>query len=251
MNVLILGATGHLGPYVINVLKPHYNLRLTDIRPPATDTGCEFVTVDVGSLEQVMKAAEGMDAIVNLSVLRHHRQVAFDVSTRGCYNMMRAAVEHGIQRIINTGPHFTLAGATYEWFDCEIGPDIPPQPGTNLYALTKSLGQEICKVFTENYDLYVQTYLFCNFIHRDHLRHGRESSGFAGTWEDTAEVFRLGLEIDLDKLPSKCEVFYIFNDIPHGKFSNEKAKRILGFAPKDDVSALWRKEGADDGSFRF
>jgi hypothetical protein len=58
---------------------------------------------------------------------------------------------------------------------------------------------------------------------------------------DAAEAFRLGLEIDLAKLPSRCEVFFIFTDMPHGKFLNEKAKRVLGFAPKEDISLLWRK----------
>jgi hypothetical protein len=64
---------------------------------------------------------------------------------------------------------------------------------------------------------------------------------FASSWANAAEVFPLGLEIDLDKLPSACEVFYVFTDMPHGRFSNEKAKRILGFQPRDDISALWRR----------
>ena len=34
-----------------------------------------------------------MDVIVNLSVLREDRKLAFDVSTRGNYNMMVAAAE--------------------------------------------------------------------------------------------------------------------------------------------------------------
>jgi hypothetical protein len=49
------------------------------------------------------------------------------------------------------------------------------------------------------------------------------------------------LDIDLAKLPSRCEIFFVFADMPHGKFVNEKAKRILGFRPKDDLSVLWRK----------
>jgi hypothetical protein len=36
-------------------------------------------------------------------------------------------------------------------------------------------------------------------------------------------------------------VFLILTDMPHGKFRNDKAKRILGFSPKDDISALWKK----------
>jgi nucleoside-diphosphate-sugar epimerase len=239
MNVLILGANGHLGPHVVKALEPHHRLRLTDIKP--VETPHEFMHVDVSWLEQVMQAAEGMEAIVNLSVLRQDRQLAFDVSMMGCYNVMRAAVEHGIKRVINTGPHFTLAGRTYEEFDYDIGPDIVSQSGTLLYALTKSLGQEICRVFTENHDVYVQTYLFYHFIDPARMTPGTDTTPFSISWGDAAEAFRLGLEIDLAKLPSKCEVFYIFADMPHGKFSNEKAKRILGFAPKADLSALWRK----------
>jgi nucleoside-diphosphate-sugar epimerase len=241
MKVLILGGAGMLGPHVIPLLAPYYDLRVTDINPLPVPFEGEFQLVDVASFEQVLAAAEGMEAIINLSVLRRDRKLAFDVNTLGCYNTMRAAVAHGIKRVINTGPHFTLAGPTYEFFDYQISPDIPPQPGTNLYALTKSLGQEICRVFTENHDVHVQTYLFYNFRDPADLKPDREVAPFASSWGNAAEIFRLGLEIELDKLPSACELFYIFTDMPHGRFSNEKAKRILGFEPKDDISALWRK----------
>jgi len=51
----------------------------------------------------------------------------------------------------------------------------------------------------------------------------------------------LGLEIELARLPSKCEVFFVLADIPQQKFLNDKAKQILGFAPQDDMSPLWRE----------
>ena len=239
MKVLILGAEGNLGPYVIKALEPHYQLRLTDIKPISTKH--EFMSVDVSSEAQVLRAAAGMDAIINLSVLRHDRQLAFDVSARGCYNIMQAAITHGIRRVINTGPHFTLAGQTYEGFDYELNPDIPPQAGTNLYALTKSIGQEICKVFVENNDVYVLCYLFYNFREPDDPGVGTDLTPFSVSWRDAAEAVRLGLTVDLASLPSKCEVFNIFTDLPHQKFSNEKTKHVLGFAPQDDLAQLWHK----------
>lgn len=241
MKVLILGGAGMLGPYVIPALAPHYELRVTDIKPQPSPFEGDFRIVDIASYEQVLAAAEGMEAIINLSVLRSDRKLAFEVSTLGCYNMMRAAVAHGIKRIINTGPHFTVAGPTYEFFDYNISPDIPPQPGTNLYALTKSLGLEICRVFSENHDLNVQTYLFYNFRDPDQVRTGDRVTPFSISWRNAAEVFRLGLELDLLRLPSACEVFYIFTDMPHGRFSNEKAKRLLGFQPWPDINPLWVK----------
>ena len=240
MKVLILGADGLLGPHVVKSLEPHYQLRLTDIKP--IQTNHESMSVDVSCLDEVMRAAENMDAIINCSVLRDDRQRAFDVSTRGCYNMMQAAAVHGIPRVINTGPHWTVAGDSYTDYDFELSPDVPPHTGTLLYALTKGLGQEICNVFTENYDIYLLCYLFLNFREHTDESEGTDLNPFTVSWRDAAEAFRLGLEINLEELPSRCEVFNILADLPHQMFRNEKAKRILRFAPTDNFERMWHKK---------
>ncbi|MDE0184180.1 MAG: NAD(P)-dependent oxidoreductase [Candidatus Poribacteria bacterium] len=240
MKVLILGGHGFLGPHLVTALEPYHHLRITDIKPIETEH--ESMHVDVGSLDEVLKAAEGMEAIINCSVLREDRQLAFDVNTRGCYNTMCAAVKHGIRRVINTGPHFTIQGSSYTDFDYEINPDVPPHPGTLLYAISKGLGQEICKVFTENHDIYVLCFLFLAFYSHDVAGEGTDINSFSVSWQDAAEVFRLGLEIDLVELPSRCEVFNIFSNLPHRQFSNDKAKRILGFNPQDNFEKRWHKK---------
>ena len=238
MNVLILGGAARLGPYVVRALEGEHTLRVTDILP--LETTHEFQRVDIGSPEDVHRASEGMDAIVNCSVVREDRQAAFDVNTRSCYNMMRAAVAHGIPRVLNTGPYFTIEGDTYTSFDYEISPDVPPHPSTNLYALSKGLGQEVCKVFTENYDVHVLTFLFFNFRHHDEAEPGRDDP-FAITWRDAAQAIRLGLTVELTTLPSRCEIFNILADLPHQRFSCEKNKRLLGFTPQDRLEATWRR----------
>ena len=241
MKVLIIGANGYLGPHVVKALEAHHVLRVTDIKPPAPKSRHESLTLDITSLDQVRKASKGMDAIINLSVLRNDRKLAFDVNTRGCYNMMLAAVEHGIRRVINTGPHLVVSGLPYDRFDFEISPDSPPQPGTQLYGLSKSLGQEICRVFTQHHDIYVQEYLFYAFREITEIKPGTDATPFSISWGDAGEVFRLGLDMDFARLPSRNEVFFVFADMPHGKYTNEKAKRILGLRFKDDLSPLWRK----------
>ena len=248
MNVLILGGTGNLGPFVVKALEPYHTLRVTDVNPPE-DSVHEFRSVDMASMTQVMEAAEGMDAIVNCSVLREHRKIAFDVNTLGSYHMMSAAVAHGIKRVINTGPHAILTGPTYDNIDFMLTEEIPPHSGVDLvggdnpYSISKSLGQEICKVFTENHDVHVMCLLFCGLKNPEHPRFfpGRDVTPFVVSVRDAAEACRLGLEVDLKDLPSKNEVFYISTDIPHGKFSNAKAKRILGFAPNDKFGVVWHK----------
>ena len=238
MKVLILGAQARLGPHVIRALEPAHELRLTDIQP--IETPHETLQTDVSVLADVLRATDGVDAIVNCSVLRPDRQLAFDVNTRGCYNIMQSAVKNGIQRVINTGPHFAVAGSTYEKFDYEMNPDMPPHPGTNLYALTKGIGQEICKIFTRNHDIYVLCMLFYNFREHDNLEGSRDHP-FAVSWRDAAEAIRLGVEVDLGTLPSRCEIFNILTDQPHQQFRNDKAKRLLGFSPRDRLERIWHK----------
>ncbi|MCB0085830.1 MAG: NAD(P)-dependent oxidoreductase, partial [Caldilineaceae bacterium] len=186
MKVLILGGAGMLGPYVVPVLQHDHELLVTDITPLTIEFRGEFRHLDVADAAGVLDAAKGMDAIINLAVLRQDRQLAFDVNTLGCYNMMCAAVAHGIRRVINTGPHFTVAGPSYESFDFGLNPDMPAQPGTNLYALTKGLGQEICRVFSTEHDVYVQTYLFYNFYDPSNLptERTRHPRPFAISWQN-------------------------------------------------------------------
>jgi nucleoside-diphosphate-sugar epimerase len=126
MKVVIYGGNGMLGPHVVKALEGRVSLRITDLEP--FETSHEMMPVDVADPEAVLRAAEGMDVIINLSVLRPHRKIAFDVNTLGCYNVMRAAVRNGIRRVINTGPYFTVQGDPYMHWDYHIGPDVPPGP---------------------------------------------------------------------------------------------------------------------------
>ena len=246
MKVLLLGGNGALGPYVVKALAADHELRITDIKPPPLEikqeySNHEFMNVDASSADQVMQAANGMDAILNLAVVRSHRRLAFAVNVQGCYNVMQAAVKHGIRRVINTGPLHTVTGPSYQEFDYEISPDVPPHPGTGLYGITKSLGQEICRAFSEDYDIYVQDYLYYNFRDDHELKRGAGGVPFIISYADAAEVFRIGLAIDLEKLPSRCEDFLVLGENPQGKYLNDKLKHVLDFTPRDDVTMLWRK----------
>ena len=99
-----------LGPWAVRALKNRHDILLTDINERHPDYKGDYLQLSVADVNGVIKAAEDMDVIVNLSVLRPHRQFAFDVNTMGNYAMMVAAREHGIKRVINSGPHYQMAG---------------------------------------------------------------------------------------------------------------------------------------------
>ena len=244
MKVLLLGGNGFLGPHVVNELQEAYDLRITDIVP--IDSKHETMQVDISDLDQVRRAAEGTDVVVNCSVLRPDRKLAFDVNTMGTYNGMLAAVENGHTRHINTGPHFTQVGPSYEHYDFDINEEVPLHSGTNLYAHSKSIGQEICRVFTANYPIHLLTTLFLSFREAQPTPEqlGGDLNPFSVTFPDAARAIRKCLEVELDALPSHCEIFHITTDTPHGRYSNAKARRILGWEPQDLLEGYWRKPQA-------
>ncbi len=241
MKVLLLGGHGFLGPHVVDELAGDYELRITDIK--AIDSPHETMQIDVSNLEQVLTAAQDTDVIVNCSVLRPDRKLAFDVNTAGTYNAILAAVEQGHTRFINTGPHFTQVGPSYEHFDYDISEEVPLHSGLNLYAHSKSIGQEICRVFSANHAIHVLTTLFLSFRDAEPTpdQQGGDTNPFSVTFADAARAIRRCLEVDLDTMPSSCEIFHITSDTPHGRYHNTKARDLLGWEPQDTLEGYWRK----------
>ncbi len=241
MNVLLLGGNGILGPPVAEHIATRHRLRITDIVP--IEGSRESRRVDVSDLDQVLAAAEGMDAIVNCSVQRRDRRGAFEVNTLGTLNALRAAVAHGIDRFINTGPRFSLVGRTYLDFDHTIPESIPPHPGIGLYPITKSLGLEAARVFSEHASLYILTLLFSSFRDPDPSR-GRVAptlNPMLISFRDAARAVECALEVNLESLPSRFECFYINADLPHNRFPNTRARRILAWEPQDAFDHWWCK----------
>jgi nucleoside-diphosphate-sugar epimerase len=253
-HVVVLGAGGPLAAAAAPFLATSYRLRLTDLRaieeiesearpqsegaPLARVLGPphESVPVDVTALDQVRRACEGMDAIVNCTVVRPHPVNAFLVNTIGAYHVMRAAVEHGIRRVVHTGPLQVLNDrqAGYAW-DFGIPDEAPPRPGSWLYLHSKYLGQEIVRLFAEQYDLEAPALLFCNFAGTQPRRGALNP--MTVSWEDAGRA--VSRAVEAPSFPNPFESMHIMADLPHGKYSGEKAYRLLGWYPRDDLSHAW------------
>lgn len=260
-NIVIFGAGGPLAAAAASELSTDYTLRLTDVRPvaeiaaagahPGQNPGApvplplgaphECRVVDVTSPDQVMAACEGMDAILNCTVIRRDPAGAFRVNTLGAYNVVRAAVAHGIRRVVHTGPQLvTLHGDVDYSADYDIPADAPPRPGRHLYGHSKYLGQEICRVFADYYDLEIPVLLFSEFIQPETGR-PLPLYPFAVSWRDAARAIRHALEVP--EYPSPYEVLHVNADLPHGKYTNRKAKKVLGWRPLDDLRHMWSGTG--------
>ena len=251
---MVFGAGGPLAAAAAPSLAAVYRLRLTDLRPLADIAGeakpqsrgaplprvlgepHETMQVDVTDLDQVEAACAGMDAIVNCTVVRPHPVQAFLVNTIGAYHVMRAAVTHRIRRVVHTGPLQVLNDRQggYAW-DPFIPDTAPPRPGAWLYLHSKALGQEVVRLFAEQYGLEVPALLFCNFVNPAVAR--SPINPMTVSWEDAGHAIRHAVEAP--GFPSPFEPLHILADLPHGRYSLERASRLLGWVPRDDLSALY------------
>jgi nucleoside-diphosphate-sugar epimerase len=235
MKIVLFGAGGPVAAAAIKELAPHHTLRLADIRPLTYPH--EFIQTDVTDPTQVHAAAQDMDAIINLSVIRPDPIMSFRVNMLGAYNVMRAAVAHKIKRVVHTGPETIITGY---WLDHDITADAPPRPGTNYYLLTKYLGQEVVRSFAEHHALEVIALYFHVFQSDDAPEPHRTASPFLVSWEDTGRAFRAAVEAP--PMPNRYEPFIITGDLPHGKFSAEKAQRLLGWQPQHSFPQHWQRK---------
>lgn len=256
----IFGAGGPVGAAAARALRDRYTLRLTDLRPIAEIAAAgqpqspgaplpevplpphECRVVDVTDYAAVLDAARGMDALINVTVVRPELRGAFAVNLVGAYHVARAAAELGIRRLIHTAPfHIYLHHNADYWWDQDVPSDVPLHPGSDLYALTKFLGGEVTRVFAERRGLEVVSFLYCHFMPADggDRADGSGCGPFVTSWEDAGEAFLYGLRVE--SLPRPYEPFFICAELPHGRFSPEKARRLLGWEARHRFERLWSR----------
>lgn len=254
-RVVIFGSGGPVAAALAAEMKNDYILRQTDVRPLGTIRGenhpqsegaplpmllpepHEERTVDIRDYGQVLAACEGMDVAVNCTVVRPDAVEAFRVNTLGAFNLMKAAVQSGVRRVVQTGPQqMTMDSRAGYWWDYDVPGNAPARPGRHLYAHSKFLGEEICRLFAENYGLEIPVLLYAQFLNPSIT--GSVWS-MAVSWEDSARALRRAVEVET--IPGNYQEIVITNDLPHGKFSAERAKEILDWEAQDDLSRLWSR----------
>ncbi len=119
------------------------------------------VAVDIRELAEVRSAAAGCEAIVHAGAIPGDRDGQMDVvlstNVGGTLNVLQAAVENGIDRIVAFSSINAIGVVGVHGNDPDRLPfdDTHPHRPYPGYQLSKHLGEEACTAFAEAYDLTI------------------------------------------------------------------------------------------------
>lgn len=223
-KILVTGAGGLMGQYVVNELRPHAEICGFDVLEAAGDN--EHIVGDVEDADAVTAACEGCDAVVHIAarpnIWSGSGSEIIRTNTVGTWNVLDGAERAGVKRVVITSSDsvlgFTvLEGAMIPPDHLPAGPEHPLR-ATDPYALSKVLGERMAESFVARGQLEVlairPVYVLypefeCEVLarakdpenYRGPAAGGRQPAGGGVMWQyidprDLARAFRLALEVD-------------------------------------------------------
>ncbi len=148
-TVLITGGSGLLGHFVVEAMLPDHRVEVLDVRPPTQDV--IYREVDIRDIEAVRSAVRGHDRIIHLAGIDDGVDVPdhtyFEVNVQGTWNLLRAAEEEGVRKVV------VASSAASFGFAADTPPDrLPidethPQRPRRTYDLTKQLMERTAESF--------------------------------------------------------------------------------------------------------
>lgn len=156
-RVLVTGGAGFIGSFVVDRLRAAgHEAVIFDIRHSPHHGRREVPTIigDVLDYDAVRKAARGCDAIAHLAAAADVGEVAADperaerLNSRGTFNVLEAAREEGVPRVIYASTIWVYSEATGR-----VDEDVPLHAPAHLYTATKLAGELYCRSYGELYAL--------------------------------------------------------------------------------------------------
>ena len=143
MLVLVTGATGAVGPRMVEALhEAGYRIRTLSLDPPPAATWPNEIETRVGDITDpvaVKSAVQGVDAVVHLAALLHIinpsprlQESYLRINVGGTTNVINAAVREDVRRVL----YFSTIAVYGDSGGCVLNEDAPPNPMT-FYERTK------------------------------------------------------------------------------------------------------------------
>lgn len=224
MKILVTGASGHLGEFVVRELLAHrHAVRAFDHNASSTEreyarkgADLEFIYGDVTDRLALLQAAAGCHAIVHLAAIPAphidpHNLTHINVV--GTHNVLAAAEAHDILRVAIAsscavyGMAFALQPFDPEYVPMDEKHPVLPQ---DIYGLSKLLNEQTAAAYTRRADMatvclrlpHVMNFQNRGRWNKGFLQHGEQwKANDLWTYidiRDAARAFRLAVEVPVE-----------------------------------------------------
>ena len=165
MQILVTGASGRIGRYVVKELADAgHSVTGVDILPPEEKMS-RFLRVDLTDAGEVYQAlaAAGAEAVVHLGAWANAGIVpdtrTYGDNVQGTFNVFQACADLGIQRVVSASSSqvygFAKAPPVYVSVD-----EAHPLRPANCYALSKVVGEQTADYFVQHFGVTILSFRF-------------------------------------------------------------------------------------------
>lgn len=229
MHLLITSAAAPLARALAGILSEEHQIRLTEQIMVKSDT--EFVLSHLGHDASTNLLVRGMDAIVHMAqpLPGQSANEQIDYMTRCTYNLLTAAAEEGVSRVIYLSSLDLMGSYDENYLVDERWRPLPqPQPPT----LTTYLGESVCREFAREHKLSITVLRLAPVTGLEESE-GAPASAWINVHDVAAAITRA-----LATGSGPWSIYHIAADTPQSRFVIDKARDELGFTPQyNDITA--------------
>lgn len=243
-KVLITGSSGVMGSILLRYISKDYDLTLVDIVEKAENEKYgAFLKLDIArDYEGLKKAMRNQDAIIHFA---WDRREAFNKNVIVPEN--KTMIENVYKSALETNPHPRVITASsvhiadgylkgYQKNKKLIKPGYPPFP-SSLYGVTKAYIEGLGKYYS-TLGLQVVCLRFGGINYGDKVAN---EQGYSSIWLSHRDYTQLIKKcIETEKLPD-FSVFFGISNNKNKVHDITNARKILGYAPKDDAEKREKK----------
>ena len=245
-KILITGMSGLIGGLAAREFSSDHEVHGLGRTPV---DGYQYTTADISDLDSILPAFDGVETVIHMSASRGKQP--FDVhqtaNVLGTYNVLEAARQSGVKRVIMASTGAVIAGyekdEPYRTLvsgepgvtrpdDLEmITVDHPVRP-TSIYAASKLWGEAIGRTYSESHGLSV----ICIRVSKVEIEDVPLNARNASVWcshADMVQMLRRCVEAP-DSL--RFGIFFAVSDNPLNYRDWSNANEVLGYRPNDSAA---------------
>jgi uronate dehydrogenase len=235
-KVLFLGATGRVGPGILEDYERHYKKHYDFIigsRRKIKLKNYKTVKINYSSISSLKKAMKGIDVILNLAAESDPKasfQEILEPNIIGAFNVFEAAKQANVKRIIYASSVHAIRGYP---LGKRISENHTPKP-SGFYGASKVFLESLCYIYSEKHNISCLAIRIGAYV-SDDLRYKvcltRDNYDYVISQRDMTQIIHKCIiapkSVKYGILSGTSDNKRLYMDLKH-------TKKLVGYKPQDD-----------------